>query len=75
MSQKLRPIKPEQLVKIVEKLGFVKIRQKGSHIVYHHPDGRWITIPMHKGRDISVGLLRKIIKDLGITVEEFNKLR
>ncbi len=75
MSQKLRPIKPEQLVKIVEKLGFVKIRQKGSHIVYRHPDGRWITIPMHKGRDISVGLLRKIIKDLGITVEEFNKLR
>jgi len=29
---------PEQLVKIVEKLGFVKIRQKGSHIVYRHPD-------------------------------------
>ncbi len=75
MSQKLRPIKPEQLVKIVEKLVFVRIRQKGSHIVYRHPDGRWITIPMHKGREISVGLLRKIIKDLGITVEEFNELR
>jgi len=75
MSQKLGPIKPEQLVKIVEKLGFVKIRQRGSHVIYRHPDGRWITIPMHKGREIAVGLLRKIIKDLGITVEEFNKLR
>ncbi len=75
MSQKLKPIKPEQLVKIVEKLGFKKIRQKGSHVVYRHSDGRWITIPMHKGRDISDGLLRKIIKDLGLSVEEFNKLR
>ncbi len=75
MNQKLRPIKPEQLVRIVERLGFVRIRQKGSHIVYRHPDGRWITIPMHKGREIAVGLLRKIIKDLGITVEEFNDLR
>ena len=75
MSQKLKPIKPEQLVKIVEKLGFVKIRQKGSHAVYRHPNGRWITIPMHKGRIIAIGLLRKIIKDLGLSVEGFNKLR
>ena len=53
---KLKPIKPEQLVKIVEKLGFIRIRQTGSHMIYRHPDGRWTTIPMHRGRDISVGL-------------------
>ena len=75
MSQKLNPIKPEQLVRIVEKLGFIKIRQKGSHAVYRHPDGRWITIPIHKGGEISVGLLRRIIKDLELTIEEFNRLR
>jgi len=75
MNQKLRPIKPEQLVKIIESLGFVKIRQKGSHAIYRHEDGRWITIPIHRGKEISVGLLRRILKDLQLTVEEFNKLR
>jgi len=39
MNQKLRPIKPEQLVKIIESLGFVKIRQEGSHAIYRHEDG------------------------------------
>ena len=72
---KLKPIKPEQLVKIVEKLGFVKIRQSGSHAIYRHPDGRWTTIPLHKGKEIGVGLLRKILKDIGISVEEFNEMR
>ena len=72
---KLKPIKPEQLVKIVEKLSFKKIRQTGSHAIYRHPDGRWTTIPIHKGKEISIGLLRKILKDLGLSVEEFNKLR
>ncbi len=72
---KLSPIKPEQLVKILEKLGFARIRQTGSHAIYRHPDGRWTTIPMHRGRDISVGLLRKILKDIDISVEEFNKMR
>ena len=72
---KLKPIKPEQLVKIVERLGFVKIRQSGSHAIYRHPDGRWTTIPLHKGKEIGVGLLRKILKDIGISVEEFNEMR
>ncbi len=72
---KLKPIKPEQLVKIVERLGFVKIRQSGSHAIYRHPDGRWTTIPLHKGKEIGVGLLRKILKDIDISVEEFNEMR
>ena len=72
---KLKPIKSEQLVKIVERLGFVKIRQSGSHAIYRHPDGRWTTIPIHRGKDIGVGLLRKILKDIDISVEEFNEMR
>lgn len=64
-------LRPEQVVKILEKLGFIEIRQRGSHKQFIHSDGRRTTIPFHKGRDLSPILLRQIIKDIGLTVEEF----
>ena len=72
---KLRPAKPDEVMGVLEKLGFNCIRQSGSHAVYHHPDGRWTTVPMHKGRDLGKGILRKILKDAQITVDEFEQLR
>ena len=61
-----------QFCKIVERMGFRKTRQKGSHIRYAHPDGRKTTIPDHGNQDVPKGLLIKIIKqDLKISVEEF----
>jgi predicted RNA binding protein YcfA (HicA-like mRNA interferase family) len=47
---------------------------KRSHFRYKHPDGRKTTVPVHKGKDISRGLLRKILRDIDITVEELKKL-
>ncbi len=72
---KLRPAKPDEVARILERLGFTCIRQSGSHAVYHHADGRWTTVPIHKGRDLGKGILRKILKDAKITVDEFEKLR
>jgi len=72
---KLSPISAKKFIKIVKKLGFVKIRQRGSHVRLVHADGRKITIPVHSGENVRKGLLRKIIKDLQISVDEFNKLR
>ncbi len=60
---------------MLEKLGFSCIRSSGSHAVYHHADGRWTTVPMHQGKDLGKGLLRKILKDAKITVNEFERLR
>lgn len=68
---KLKPITAEKLIKILDKLGFLKIRQKGSHIFFHHPDGRTTIIPIHSGERISGGLLIKILKDIGLTREEY----
>ncbi|MCS6807024.1 MAG: type II toxin-antitoxin system HicA family toxin [Acidobacteriota bacterium] len=51
-------LKPHEVVAILEKLGFVQVRQRGSHKQYRHPDGRSTTVPFHKGRDISPILLR-----------------
>jgi len=72
---KLSPIKPAQLIRILERLGFQKIRQKGSHIFMRHSDGHSTVVPFHKGEDISKGLLRKILDDIELTVEQFIHLR
>ena len=61
-----------ELIQKVQKLGFQKKRQKGSHIRFVHPDGRKTTIPDHGSKDVPKGLLHQIIRhDLQVTPEEF----
>jgi predicted RNA binding protein YcfA (HicA-like mRNA interferase family) len=64
-------LKPREVVDRLLSLGFVEVRQRGSHKQFRHPDGRTTTVPFHPGRDISPPLLRKICRDIGMTVEEF----
>lgn len=68
-------LKPREVVAILEKLGFVEVRQRGSHKQYRHSDGRCTTLPFHTGRDISPILLRQIAKDIGLTIEDFLKTK
>lgn len=71
---KLIPIKPKKLVKILIFLGFVERDAQGSHIFFKHKDGRTTVVPIHN-RDLSKGLLRKILNDVQLSVEEYDKLR
>ncbi|HSK80770.1 MAG TPA: type II toxin-antitoxin system HicA family toxin [Thermoanaerobaculia bacterium] len=64
-------LKPREVVSILERLGFIEVRQRGSHKQYRHPDGRCTTVPFHPGRDVSPLLLRQIVKDIGLSIEEF----
>lgn len=68
-------LKPQEVVRILEKLGFVEMRQKGSHKQFRHKDGRATTVPFHKGRDISPRLLRQIASDIELTIEELLEVR
>ncbi|WP_036478386.1 type II toxin-antitoxin system HicA family toxin [Myxosarcina sp. GI1] len=68
-------LKPQEVVKILNKLGFAEIRQKGSHKQFRHPDGRGTTVPFHKGKDISPTLLRKIASDIDMTVDKLLESR
>lgn len=68
-------LKPQEVVRILENLGFIEVRQKGSHKQFRHQDGRGTTVPFHKGRDISPRLLRQIASDIGLTVEEMLEWR
>jgi predicted RNA binding protein YcfA (HicA-like mRNA interferase family) len=64
-------LKPAEVCRILERLGFVAVRQRGSHIQYRHADGRGTTVPLHKGRDIAPSLLRQIVKDIRATMDDF----
>lgn len=65
-----------ELIKILHKIGFNKIRQEGSHVFLRHPDGRTTVVPNHPGEKIDRGLLNKIIKkDIGLSREEFLKIK
>lgn len=63
-------LKPSEVCRRLEKLGFVAVRQRGSHVQYRHADGRGTTVPLHKGIDIAPPLLRQIAKDIRLTVDE-----
>ena len=63
-------LKPREVSRILERLGFAEVRQRGSHKQYRHADGRGTTVPFHPGRDISPPLLRQIAKDIGLTAQE-----
>lgn len=71
---KIPVIKSRELIRVLQKLGFFKHHQVGSHAQFKHTDGRRITIPIHSGKDLKRKILKGIIDDLEITVEKFISL-
>jgi len=67
--------KPAELKRAARKLGFVFLRQKGSHERWAHPDGRATTIPNHPSATVSGRLFYDILRQMNMTEEEFNKLK
>ncbi len=59
---KLPRITAKEVVAIITKFGFKLDRQKGSHMIFKHQDGRVTVIPNHPGEEIGPGLLNKITK-------------
>jgi predicted RNA binding protein YcfA (HicA-like mRNA interferase family) len=59
--------------KILLRLGFQVVRQKGSHVFYRHADGRTTTLPNHPGRDLSRPLMREILREIDISPGRFNE--
>lgn len=67
------PILPgKKIVKILEKIGYRKVRQRGSHIRFGCSGRRSVTVPAYDA--VSRGLLRKILRDAGLFPNEFNNL-
>jgi predicted RNA binding protein YcfA (HicA-like mRNA interferase family) len=75
MSKELPSLRVRELVRILEKAGFVRWRQKGSHLtMYRATDRRALTVPVHFRKGIPKGTLHAIIKQAGFTTEQFAEL-
>jgi predicted RNA binding protein YcfA (HicA-like mRNA interferase family) len=59
--------------RLLLRLGFYVVRQKGSHVFYRHPDGRTTTLPNHPGRDLARPLVREILREIELTPDDFRK--
>ena len=59
--------------RLLRKLGFDPVRQRGSHIFYRHAGGRTTTLPSHPGRDLARPLVREILREIEITVEQYRE--
>jgi len=68
---RLPPLKTREVIKGLQALGFERIRQEGSHAIFHHEDCRRAPIPIHPSKTISPYLLSDILKHLEIEDDEF----
>lgn len=71
---KLPSVSGRELVKALAKIGYRQDHQRGSHIILRHqnPPNRRLTIPDHK--EIAKGTLRNILREAGLTMDEFLQL-
>ncbi len=70
---KIPPVPPEKMIKILTASGFVVIRQKGSHVILRKGK-KLLVVPVHKGKPLKRGLVRLILKEAGISRDEFFRL-
>jgi predicted RNA binding protein YcfA (HicA-like mRNA interferase family) len=71
---KLQLVNAKTLERLVLSIGFERKRQKGSHVFYRHSDGRTTTIPFHSSKNLARPLIREIINEINISIEEYNSI-
>ena len=72
---RLPSLTARKVIRALKRAGFVEDRQRGSHLMLIHPENKARTVvPVHLGRTIKEPLLRAIIRDANLSVEEFIEL-
>jgi len=72
MSEKPPRIPADKVVKVLEKVGFVCVRQSGA--IFKNKEGKRVTIPLHAKKVLHPKVLKSILRDANLTVEEFKEL-
>jgi predicted RNA binding protein YcfA (HicA-like mRNA interferase family) len=67
---RLPRLKGRELIRILQTHGFEVVRSRGSHFLLRHKDGRTTTVPVHSGETLGPGLLRSILRDVELTVDD-----
>lgn len=61
-----------EVLKALERAGFIVVRVRGSHHFLRHPGtSKGVPVPIHGNRDLPAGTLRAIIAEAGLSVDEF----
>lgn len=71
---RLRLVPYRELSKVAEAAGFHWVRREGSHNTFRNAEGRIVVIPNHGSQVIVRPLLRKILRDIGLSVEEYHNI-
>jgi len=71
---KLPRITARQMATVLEKLGFTLTRQSGSHQIYRNAAGRRVTLPFHAAKILHPKVLKSIMRDADLNVEDLEKL-
>jgi predicted RNA binding protein YcfA (HicA-like mRNA interferase family) len=71
---RLRLVSYRALHRVASNAGFIWVRREGSHNIFRSTEGQIVVIPDHGSQVIVRPLLRKIVRDLGLTIEEYHHL-
>lgn len=74
MTEKLPRVTADDVIKAFERIGFFFSRQSGSHKIYKNKEGKRVTVPYHSGKILHPKVLKSILNDADLTVEEFKEL-
>jgi predicted RNA binding protein YcfA (HicA-like mRNA interferase family) len=74
VTTRLPRVTAVEVIRVLEKRGFTLSRQSGSHKIYVDEAGIRVTVPFHAGKILHPKLLRSILNDAGLAVEEFVQL-
>lgn len=73
---KLNLVPAKKMVKILLRLGFKEIRVKGSHhFFFNQETKKTVTVPIHGNEYLSTGILKEILRDIDLLIEDYEKLR
>lgn len=70
---RLPRLRGREVIAALRRAGFEVLRVRGSHHFLQHPDGRRTVVPVHGGEIIGPGLMKKILNDAEMEVEEFER--
>jgi len=73
MSEKLPRITSEKIIKVLEKRGFICVRQSGSHKIFKNKEGKRVTVSCHSKKILHPKVLKSILRDADMTNEELLK--
>ncbi|WP_017294766.1 type II toxin-antitoxin system HicA family toxin [Geminocystis herdmanii] len=74
MSNRFPRVTANDVIRVIEKIGFILVRQSGSHKIYKNSEGKRVTIPYHATEILKVKTLKSILNDANLKVDEFTNL-